>query len=113
MPTTSNLMFKPISDLIFGSSTSLNPELLNEVVTANLILSALAVVAISIKIGAQISLKNLIIQRSHLLQIFGHLETLVQEKKSRLIDCFLKSLYSKRGYFLPIVLLDQYHALTS
>ena len=55
MPTTSNLMFKPISDLIFGSSTSLNPELLNEVVTANLILSALAVVAISIKIGAQIA----------------------------------------------------------
>ena len=39
VPTTSNLMFKPISDSIFGSNTSLKPELLNEVVTASLTLS--------------------------------------------------------------------------
>jgi hypothetical protein len=32
-------MFKPISDSIFGSNTSLKPELLNEVVTASLTLS--------------------------------------------------------------------------
>jgi hypothetical protein len=67
VPTTSNLMFKPVSDLIWGSNISLKPELLNDVVTASLTLSENDVVAQKKGKVISSSLKSFIIRLSRQL----------------------------------------------